>query len=96
MKLNNYSHLHKRIAKACNQLALLTKTQLVTDLTDEFEEIRFLDKFGYIVIDFHRCAVYTLGHKLDNIEFMLAQDILVNCDWLETGLHIDKLLKGGK
>ena len=85
MVLNNKSYVHVTIRKLCSQLELLTDTKLITDLGSDFNEIRFINKFGYIVIDFKHNAVFTLSNKLNEIEFHLVQDIILYCDWLEIG-----------
>ena len=61
--------------------------KLVTDFKN-FEEIKLLGKLGYITIDFKRNAVYTLGIKLTKTEIDVIQDIMLYCNWLETGDRI--------
>lgn len=85
MKLNNTSYAHVTIRKLCFQLELLSGMKLVTDLSEEFDEIRFINSFGYIVIDYKRNACFTLSHKLDKKEMATIDDITLHCQWLEIG-----------
>lgn len=85
MKLNNTSHVHLLIRKKCLQLELLTNMKLITDLNGEFVEIRFMNKLGYIVIDFRKNKCFALCHKIMPVEWQLIEDILIYCNWLEMG-----------
>lgn len=88
MKLNNTSYVHVIIRKLCLQLELLSGMKLVTDLGEEFYEIRFVDKLGYIVIDFRKDTCFTISHKLTKKEISAIDDIMLYCNWLETGEKI--------
>ena len=90
MVLNKSSTIHVRIRKLCYQLELLTDMKLVTNLSEEFNEIRLINKLGYIVIDYERNAVYSLGIHLDKIQLDIVQDIILYCSWIETGDRIKR------
>lgn len=85
MKLNTTSYVHVTIRKLCQQLELLSGMKLVTDLSNEFEQINFIDEYGYIVLDFQKMTCFSLSHHLTDLELEVAQEILEYCDWLETG-----------
>lgn len=85
MRLNETSYVHKKIRTLCNQLEFLTKTMMITNLSEEFNEIRFVDKYGYIIIDYKNNAVITLSNKVDPVEFKIIEDINLYCNWLEIG-----------
>lgn len=90
MKLNETAYTHKQIRKACQQLELLTDMKLVTDLSNDFNQIRFVNKLGYILIDYRNEACFILGHKLSHVEWQLVQDVMLYCNWLETGEKYSK------
>ena len=85
MKLNETSYVHKTIRKLCNQLELLTDTKMITNLSENFNEIEFIDKYGYIILDYKKMRILTLSNKLGEVKFRIAEDILDYCDWLEVG-----------
>lgn len=85
MKLNDYSYVHKKIRLLCYQLGTITNTQLITDLSKEFDRIVFIDRYGYIIINYHDNTIATLCNRLGNKELDIIEDIMSNCDWLETG-----------
>ena len=88
MKLNNHSYVHVTIRQLCLQLELLSGMKLITNLSDDFYEVRFVDKFGYIVIDWRKSACFSLSHKLTPKEMETIKDMLLNLDWLETAEKI--------
>ena len=90
MHLNNTSYVHKMIRRNCSQLEVIADMKMVTNLSEEFEQIQFLNKLGYIIIDYHRFAILTLSHKMTDLELELAKDILMYLDWLETGKEIQE------
>lgn len=92
--LNYTSYAHLKIRKLCSQLEFLSELALITNLDEEFVELRFMSKIGYIIIDYRNEAVFTLSHKLTEIEFEICSELMVQCNWLETGENI-KYLKGG-
>ena len=69
----------------CYQIELITGMKLVTDLSQEFTQIQFMNKLGYIIIDYERNAVLSLGHKMNDVELNLVQDVMMYLDWLSTG-----------
>lgn len=85
MKLNNTSYAHVTIRQLCLQLELLSGMKLVTDLSEEFNQLRFVDSYGYIVIDYNNNACFTLSHKLTKKEIATIDDLFVHCRWLEIG-----------
>ena len=85
MKLNKTAHVHVTIRQLCLQLELLSGMKLVTDLNEEFKMLRFIDAYGYIVIDYHKNACITLSHKLNKNEMATIEDLLIYCRWLEIG-----------
>lgn len=91
MKLDNISHCHKDIRMLCFQLETLTGLKCVTNLSEEFEEIRFTNSLSYIVIDFKRDAVYTMSYKLEKKEWETVKDILIDTTWLYVGHNYKKI-----
>jgi len=94
MRLNEYSHCHKRIRLLCFQLAQLTGMSLATDLSKDFQEIKFQNELSYIVIDFKNEVIFSMSYHLANIELDTAQDILLYCSWLYTGEQIENRMRG--
>ncbi len=66
---------------------------MITNLSEEFKQITFVDKLGYIVIDHKRNACLTLCHKLTKVETATIDDIMCRWNWLETGYKVEKLLQ---
>lgn len=93
MKLNNKAHVHLLIRKKCMQLELLTNMKLITNLSEGFVEIRFMNTLGYVVIDFRKETCFTLSHKITPVELQLVQDIMIYCNWLEIGEKINEIKK---
>ena len=85
MVLNETSYVHKTIRKLCSQLEILTSTKMITDLSHEFKDIKLIDKYGYIIIDYQKETIKTLSNKLDPVEFKIIQEIIDYCNWLEIG-----------
>lgn len=82
MKLNETAYVHKDIRKLCKKLEILSGMKLITDLGEDFEEVRFIDKYGYIIIDFWNDACFTLSHKLTKVEWSIIVDLLIDLSWL--------------
>lgn len=95
MVLNSYSYVHKKIRKEAEQLEFLSGMKLVTDFSKEFVEVRYANKYGYIVLNWRREAVLTLSHKLTEVELELCKDIMLNLSWLETFSDYIYNMKGG-
>ena len=89
VELNCHSFTHKKIRALCLQLELLSDMKLVTDFNN-FTEIKFIGKLGYITIDFNRNAIYTLGIKLTKLEMDIIKDIMTYCSWLVTADEVKK------
>lgn len=85
MILNETSYVHKKIRTLCGQLEILTNTKLITDLGNNFTDIKFVDKYGYIIIDYKKEIIYTLANNLEPVPFEIVKDIVLNCNWLEIG-----------
>lgn len=98
MKLNNQSYCHKRIRLLCFQLEALTDMKLVTNLSEEFDQVRFVGRLGYLIINFERNVCFALSHKITKDEQKVIEDIVVSLQWLETGRKIEKerCFRGGK
>ena len=92
MKLNNTSYCHKRIRLLCYQLEALTGMKQQTNLSEEFETVKFQNELGYIIIDHNKSACFTLGHHLDEKEWQTVEDIILYLQWLETGRRVEKEL----
>lgn len=92
MVLNETSYVHKTIRKLCSQLEVMTETKMMTDLGSEFKDIRFVDKYGYIIVDYKKEVIKTLSIKLDPVEFKIVEDIIDYCNWLEIGEKYSKKL----
>ena len=84
MHLNDTSHVHRLIRRNCSKLEALSGMKLVTDLSNNFSQIQFMNKLGYIIIDYKRNAILSLSHKMTDVELKLAQDIMLYLDWLNT------------
>jgi hypothetical protein len=67
---------------------------LVTDLSKDFQEIKFQNELSYIVIDFKNEVIFSMSYHLENIELDTAQDILLYCSWLYTGERIEDRMRG--
>jgi len=63
----------------------------MTNLSEEFHEIRFMNELSYIVIDFERNACYTLSYAMDENEWQTVQDILLYTSWLYIGANWERL-----
>lgn len=90
MKLNEKSYVHVKIRGLCLQLELLSDMKMITNLDEEFQEIRFIDKLGYIIIDYNNEACFILSHRMDPKEWQTVQDIILYCNWLEAGKKVNK------
>lgn len=93
MRLNNVSYAHKQIRLLCFQLERITGLKLKTDLSENFEEIRFENELSYIIIDFKNYAYFTLSYNLDAKEEATIEDILTHTSWLYIGYNFERLAK---
>ena len=96
MVLNNSSYLHKKIRKLCEQLEFLSGLKMITDLNDYFVEVRLMNKYGYIIIDWRKNAIFTLSHKLTEVEFEICNELMIYLSWLEVADNYIYTMKGGK
>ena len=83
MKLNTTSYVHKKIRQLCYQLEILSGMHIVTDLGEEFNQVRFVDKYGYIIIDYQNNACFTLSHSMSKNEWDTVRDIMKDLQWLD-------------
>lgn len=88
MKLNNYSYAHKQIRLLCYELELVTGMKMVTDLSEEFDIIRFESELAYLTINFKKKVYITLSYHLNKTEEEIIRDIILYCNWLEIGHKI--------
>lgn len=70
----------------CLQLEKLSDMKLTTDVSEEFEKLRFCSKLGYIIIDYQKMACFTLSHTMSKQEWDTVQEIMLYLGWLDTGL----------
>lgn len=84
MVLNSYSYIHKKIRKEAEQLEFLSGMKLITDFNNEFVEVRLMNKYGYIILNWRKDIIFTLAHKLTEVELELCEDIMLYLSWLET------------
>ena len=91
MKLNNTAYCHKQIRLLCYQLQTFTGLKLMTNLSEEFDEVRFMNELSYIVIDFERNACYTMSYAMDENEWQTVKDILLFTRWLYIGQNWERL-----
>ena len=78
----------------CFQLTQLTGMSLVTDLSDDFQEIKFRNELSYIIIDFKNEVIFSMAYHLENAELDTAQDILLYSSWLFMGEKIESRKRG--
>ena len=85
MRLNKTSYVHVTIRKLCQLLAYLTSMELTTDLTEEYNEIRFVGKLSYLTIDWSNKVCYAMSHRITKEEQAIIEEIMLYNNWLETG-----------
>lgn len=93
LRLNETAYAHRKIRMLCFQLETLTGLKLVTNLSEEFHEVRFMNELSYIVIDFKRNAYYTLSVFLDEKIRGTIEDILLETSWLYIGYNWENLAR---
>ena len=93
MKLNETSYVHKKIRHLCQLLEVSTGLQLVTNLGQEFQEIRFMGRLSYLVIDHQKQAIFTLSCRLTKEELEATKDLILYLQWLETGRRIQEQIE---
>lgn len=82
MKLNNTSYVHKRIRLLCFQLEQFSGLKLVTNLSEEFKEVKFMNPLSYIVLDYKNEVIFSMCYKMSNTELKIAEEIILYCGWL--------------
>ena len=85
MVLNNYSYVHKKIRSLCYLFEQSTQLQLVTNLSNDFDCIKFCNAYSYVTIDFANSTIFVMCIKLDKSQFALIEDILIYTQWLHLG-----------
>jgi hypothetical protein len=71
----------------------LTELPLVTNLDEDFDELRWEDELSHIVINYKRSACFNMSHKMTEPEWKTAQDIMLFCQWLQTGEKVEKIVR---
>ena len=69
--------------------------KLLTDFDNEFVEVRLMNKYGYIIIDWRKNTVFTLSHKLTEVELEICNEIMLYLSCLETFNDYIEKMKGG-
>lgn len=83
MKLNNFSYGHKMVRALCFALETKTKLPLKTNLSEEFDILRFENEYSYIIIDYQKEACFTLSYNMSKDEWNTVRDIMINLQWLD-------------
>lgn len=83
MKLNEISYTHKLIRNYCTKLEEITGLQKVTNLSEDFNEIQYIGKYSYIIIEYREKRILVLAYKLNAQEMSLIEDIILYLHWLE-------------
>lgn len=76
MKLNHTSYGHRAVRTLCTEFEKMTRLKLITNLDEEFDQIRFVNALSYIVIDFKHGACFTMSYSMDVKEWNIVEDIL--------------------
>lgn len=93
MKLNEKSYAHVKIRGLCKLLEQISDLKNITDLGEEFDEIQFIGKYSYIIIDYKKETILVLSYKLSQKELGIIEDINFELNWLETGLRVQALIE---
>lgn len=96
MKLNEKSYVHVKIRGLCKVLEQISGLEKITDLGGEFDEIQFLGKYSYIIIDYKKETILLLSYKLSAEELQIIEDINLYLNWLETGLRLQAEIEANK
>jgi len=84
MKLNNYSYAHVRVRKLCQLLEYHTNMKLLTNLSEEFQMLRFINELSYITIDYKHSTICVMSHKITAKEMDIIDEIQVTLGFMET------------
>lgn len=90
MKLNKHSYVHKQIRALCFLFEQETGLHLVTNLSEEFADVRFCSPYSYVTVDYEHNAMFLMCIKLSKKEKNMLEDILLYLSWLKTGQEIEK------
>lgn len=96
MKLNNHSYVHKQILALCYAFEQSTGLKLITNLSEDFTDVRFQSPYSYVTIDYQHNAIFLMCIKLKKEQLAMVQDIIVLLQWLLTGEYIDQLIMQNK
>ena len=96
MKLNEKSYVHVKIRKLCRVLEQISGLENITDLGEEFDEIQFIGKYSYIIIDYKKETILLLSYKLSAEELEIIKDINLNLNWLELGLKVQAQIEANR
>ena len=83
--LNNHNYLHVKIRKLLKYLEYLTDMKVITDLDQDFEDVRLVGKLSYITLDFKHNTCFAMSHKITRQEMEIIEEIMISLDWLEVG-----------
>lgn len=92
MQINNYNYVHKKIRALCFEFEQATNLKCVTNLDDEFFEIKFCSSLSYVTIDFLHNTYFVMCMKLDKKQFAIAEDIMTYVQWLLIGNQTTALI----
>lgn len=90
MRLNNFSHVHKRIRKLCYYIETVTGLKLVNSLDDEFTTLLFCNALSYIRIEYDLNAYATLNYRLCKKDIEIIEEIIILLRWLDIGGRINE------
>jgi len=96
MKLNEKSYVHVKIRGLCKLLEQISDLENITDLGEEFDEIQFIGKYSYIIIDYKKETILLLSYKLSAEELQIIEDINLYLNWLETGLRVQAQIEANR
>lgn len=85
LKLNNFSYCHRQIRLLCYEFETKTSLKLRTELSENFNDIRFSNEVSYVIIDFRKENWRIMSYKLQAEEWQILQDIMLYCVWLYIG-----------
>lgn len=92
MKLNNHSYVHKQIYALCYAFEQSTGLKLITNLSEDFTDVRFQSPYSYVTIDYQHNAIFLMCIKLKKEQLAMAQDIILLLSWLLTGNQVEQML----
>ena len=91
MKLNNYSYVHKQIRALCFLFEQSTGLKLLTDLSADFQDIRFASPLSYVTINFKRNTLFVMCIVLKKEQKEMLFEILTYLRWLLNGQKVLKI-----